>query len=456
MWLKNLIAQLSNYRSFYQFNCHIIPTQIYVFTFLVSNTEEDETGPPQHHLSLPSAEEATGGSLGSPHRNAGSLAMSCDATLTPVPQHERQKKKESHSSLSSDKTLTQNIPETHIVPEALPATIEVNGVDAGAEHNQNGNNSQVIPEQDVKACSPMQELVQKCNSANTGEEKDHHPCLVRQGAFHKSDSSQEESIALCCPAQQEGASLSSAVDVLQDKNSSQAPEKEKEPNMTAPQQDTFLQNGSPSSQGTDEEQGEADSAAPPKNHVGDGAACSAPEPSNTKCHMGTSAEGDLVDELNVASKALSCLEEHAYPSNGQGKVNGEDVAGSAGKSDGGFDVPDGLAAVEEVAPLLPSGPLVPEPVPLDRAPTSATAPPNPQPKKHKLFRRNKKSSQEGNVLLFSVQGFSITALLINGCLFLCTVPDIASKLQLNSHLQILPTKPYCVVILSLKPKIKMK
>lgn len=330
--------------------------------------------------------------------------MSCEVTLTPGPPHENQKRKdgESHLGLSSDKTLTQNISETHTVPKALSATIDVNGVDAGAKHNQNGHNNQVIPEEDVKACSPMQDVVQKCNSAHTGEEKDHHPHLVRQGAIQKSDSSQEESIALCCPAKQEKTLLSSVMDVLQDGNSSRAIEEEKDPNATASQQDTLLQNGSISSQVMDEEQGEADSATPSKNHVGDGAACSTPEPSSTKCCMGGSAE------LGTASKALPCLEEETHPSSGQGKVNGDDVADSVGKSEEGFDVPDGLAAVQEAAPLPPSGPLVPETVPLDPAPTSATATPNLQPKKHKLFRRNKKSSQEGNVSSFSVQSFFIT------------------------------------------------
>lgn len=304
---------------------------------------------------------------------------------------------------------------------ALPATIDVNGVDAGAEHNQNGNNSQVIHEQDVKVCSHSQDLVHKGNSTHTGEEKDHHPCLVRQVAIQKSDSIQEESISLCCPAKQEGALLSPALDALQDRNSSQAIEEEKDSNSTPARQDALHHNGSISRQVTDENQGKADIAPPPKNHVGDKAACSAPQTTNT------STEGDLVDEQGVPSKALSHHEEKTHPSYGQGKVNGDDVGDPESKGDWGFDVPDGLAAVQEVAPLPPSGPLVP----LDPAPTSATAPPNPPPKKHKLFRRNKKSSQEGNVLSFSEHSFFITALFgaFIWCFFLCTAPDNASKLQ---------------------------
>ncbi|XP_041928906.1 inverted formin-2 isoform X2 [Alosa sapidissima] len=349
------------------------------------NAEDDEEGPPQHPLCPQSPPEASEGTPGSPHRNAGSPAASCDAALTPEAKHERREEKdrESHPGLLFDTTLTQNIPETHTLPKAMSATVHVNGGDGGAEHNQNGNNSQVVNEQDDKPCLPQQDPVQNGNNERSGKEKDHHPCLVRQEAIQKSDSIVEQGIALSCLTMQ---------DTPQEGNSSQATEKVKNHDSMAPQQEA-LRKGSISSQVAEEEQGKAGITAQLKSHDGYGTACSATEPTKTNCPLGTSVERDPEDRLDMPIKGLPCHEEKAHPSNGQEIVNGGDVAESKGGR--GFDVPDGLAAAQEVAPLPSSGPLVPPPAPLDPVPTSAAAPPNPQPKKHKLFRRNKKSSQEG-------------------------------------------------------------
>ncbi|XP_031435659.1 inverted formin-2 isoform X2 [Clupea harengus] len=376
--------------------------------------ENGETEPLQDPLTSPPAVTSLGETPGPHHRSEGGSTPTYDTS-----QQETQEDKggEFQPGLSPDTSFTQNIPETHILPRPSSATVAINGDVSGAEHNQNGNNSQDIHEQDDHPCSSAQDLIQNGNNGFTGEERNHHP-FIRQKAIQKSDSSQvtdEESVSPSCPAKQDvtqegnssqvtdevhpGPSCPAKQDATQEGKSSQAIEKEKEKDhhSTPPQQDP-VQNGSSGSQVTDEEQGEADSTSPQTSHAGE-AACLVTEPINTTCHVGTNAEGDTEDRLGMPTKDLPCHQEKACPSNGQGMVNGSEPVNTESESEKGFDVPDGLAGAQEVAPSPLSEPLVPkpvpEPVPLEPLPQSAAAPPNPHPKKHKFFRRNKRSGQEG-------------------------------------------------------------
>lgn len=437
---------------------HFIDTNISASPSLFPNSENGETEPLQDPLTSPPAVTSLGETPGPHHRSEGGSTPTYDTS-----QQETQEDKggEFQPGLSPDTSFTQNIPETHTLPRPSSATVAINGDVSGAEHNQNGNNSQDIHEQDDHPCSSAQDLIQNGNNGFTGEERNHHP-FIRQKAIQKSDSSQvtdEESVSPSCPAKQDvtqegnssqvtdevhpGPSCPAKQDATQEGKSSQAIEKEKEKDhhSTPPQQDP-VQNGSSGSQVTDEEQGEADSTSPQTSHAGE-AACLVTEPINTTCHVGTNAEGDTEDRLGMPTKDLPCHQEKACPSNGQGMVNGSEPVNTESESEKGFDVPDGLAGAQEVAPSPLSEPLVPkpvpEPVPLEPLPQSAAAPPNPHPKKHKFFRRNKRSGQEGNPLSFSIKIFIIKAVVIEKV--------GASRVQLISHPQILGLECYGVLCL---------